>query len=87
MECFHIVGMSASHHYIVVFIEFNSSCRFGEGVTKVVVCGDVRIGDLFFFGPLENEKVFHINVSCALCWLLCIRELSCTSVIGEDFSW
>jgi hypothetical protein len=87
VECFHINGLSASHHYVVVFIEFSTSGWFGEQVTKVVVGGNVRVVDTFFFGPSKNDKVFHVDVSGASCWLLCVGELSCASVVSEDFGW
>jgi hypothetical protein len=83
----HVDRSAASHHNIVVFVEFHPSREFGERVTQVVVCRDVRVVDLFFFGPLEDYKVFHIDMSGASCQLSCIGELSCVVVIGKYLSW
>jgi hypothetical protein len=85
VECFHIDGSSASHHNVVVFVEFNTAGGLREGVTKIVIGRDVRIGDSFFFSPLEDDEVFHVDMSCASCWLSRVGELSCAAVVGEDF--
>ena len=85
MKDFHVNGLLASHHNVIVFVEFDMACWFGEGIAEVVVNGDVRIVDLFFFCPLKDDKVFHIHVLCASCWLSCVGELSCAFVVGEYF--
>jgi hypothetical protein len=72
VRCFHIYGSSAPHHNVIVFIEFDMSGWLGEeGIdAKVGVCRDFRIVDLFvFFGPLEDNKLFHMDMPSTSCRL------------------
>ena len=53
-----------------------------RGVLEVP--GYVFEDDLFLFCPLHNDKVAHVDMAGASCWLLCVGELSCSTIINLD---
>ena len=70
-----------------MFVEFDTSCQFAEGVADVICSCDIFVDDLFFVCPLEDDHLFNVDMSCITCRLLSICEVSGASVIDLYFGW
>ena len=64
-------------------MKFDPSGVFCELITEVVVVEYFREADAFFFSRLENNKVFHIDVSWTPSWLICVGVLLCALVVAS----
>jgi hypothetical protein len=54
----------SAHHDVHAFIEFGTSGRFPDRVTDTICSGNVCEKDKFFFCPLQDTAVTHVDVSC-----------------------
>ena len=57
-------------HELVVLL---TAQTFGEGVSRLVIGGNVIEGDFFVFDLLSQEVMAHLDVFCAIMefWVLC----------------
>jgi hypothetical protein len=61
-----ICGFASAHHSVHVYLEFCASRWFADGVADIQCCGNVIEKDEFFFWPLKDVEVTHVNVACLL---------------------
>ena len=73
-----------THHDVVMLIKLNSRVDFAEGVGEIIFGGGFFVENLFFFSPLKDDKVFHINVARETGGLLRIGEFSGAVIVSKD---
>ena len=69
-----IVRFSSSHHYIHMFVKFDTISSFAEAVAGLVLGGGLHKINKFVVSPLQNYECTHIDMPCLSSWFLGICD-------------